>query len=153
MKKVTKNSKRIWTKEELTFAYYVSKYGNLNGLNMKKEEVVNYVIGDTTERSFDMQVANFNYLLGIGESQYTDYSQLMVEVVEDFKNTTVTQLRDLMVDYAASIDDKVEERRVKLANTEANSKVEELNKVANKNFEAKLKMFAKMGRKLTPLKI
>ena len=39
MKKVTKNSKRIWTKEELTFAYYVSKYGNLNGLNMKKEEV------------------------------------------------------------------------------------------------------------------
>ena len=91
-------TQRIWNQNELTIAYYASKYGTLNGLNMSKEELVDYVIGNTSERSFDMQVANFNYLLGIGESKYTDYSKAMVKVVEDLKNKTVTQVREMILD-------------------------------------------------------
>lgn len=147
------NSKRIWNKEELTFAYYVSKYGTLNGLNMDKEEIVNYIIGDTTERSFDMQVANFNYILGHIDSYQLDAtSKLQGEIVEELKNKTVTQVRDILINYAESVDDKARERKVKAKNKTANEKVAELNAISQGNFEAKLAMYAQMGRRLTPVK-
>lgn len=146
------NKQRIWNQSELTIAYYASKYGTLNGLNMSKEELVNYVIGNTSERSFDMQVANFNYLLGIGDSKYTDYSKAMVQVVEDLKNKTVTQVREIILDYAISIDEQVAKRKTELQNKKVSTKTQELNEELNKNFEAKLQAMRKMGRRLTPVK-
>jgi len=146
------NSKRIWNKEELTFAYYVSKYGTLNGLNMSKDEIVEYVIGDTTERSFDMQVANFNYILGLGDYQLDATSRLQVEIVEELKNKTVTQVRDILINYADSIDEVVNSRRTKKNNTVANENVAALNAQEVANFEAKMKMYKSLGRRLTPVK-
>lgn len=146
------NKQRIWNQKELTIAYYASKYGTLNGLNMSKEELVNYVIGNTSERSFDMQVANFNYLLGIGESKYTDYSKAMVQVVEELKNKTVTQVREMILDYAIEIDEVVARRKTELANKKVSTKTQELNDELNKNFEAKLNAMRLSGRRLTPVK-
>lgn len=146
------NKQRIWNQKELTIAYYASKYGTLNGLNMSKEELVNYVIGNTSERSFDMQVANFNYLLGIGESKYTDYSKAMVQVVEELKNKTVTQVREMILDYAIEIDEVVAKRKTDLANKKVSTKTQELNDELNKNFEAKLNAMRLSGRRLTPVK-
>lgn len=146
------NKKRIWNTEELTCAYYVSKYGTLNGLKMTKEELVDYVIGDTTERSFDMQVANFNYIMGVGEYQLEDTSKAQRELVDSLTNKTVTQVREIILTYAEKIDDEVSARRTAVANKSANSKVEELNAEMEKNFQAKLQMLKLMGRNLTPVK-
>jgi fructose-1,6-bisphosphatase len=151
MSKVTKNSKRIWSNEELTFAYYVAKYGSLDMLKMTKEDVVHHIIGNTTERSFDMQVENFKHLLGIGEGAYDNYSQKMVEVSESLKNHTVTNVREILMDYAMKMDDVAEQRRVSRANKTVKSKTDELNEVLNKQFENKLKMMKLMGRNLTPI--
>lgn len=146
------NSKRIWNNEELTFAYYVAKYGNLSALKMTKEDVVHHIIGDTTEHSFDMQVENFRNLLGIVDSPYNNYSQKMVEVSESLKNTTITNVRTILMDYAIKMDDVAESRRVARANKSLTEKKDILNEELNKNFEAKLANFAKMGRRLTPVK-
>lgn len=145
-------AKRIWNKEELTFAYYVSKYGTLNGLNMTKEEIVNYLIGDITERSFDMQVANFNYILGNGDYQLDATSELQRTITDELKNKTITQVRDILITYAESKDEEFRARKIKAKNKTANEKVAELNAISNANFEAKLAMYKSLGRKLTPVK-
>tara|TARA_R110000737_G_scaffold317350_1_gene327961 strand:+ start:136 stop:585 length:450 start_codon:yes stop_codon:yes gene_type:complete len=146
------NSKRIWNNEELTFAYYVAKHGNLKALQMTKEDVVYHIIGNTTERSFDMQVENFRHLLGIGESAYDNYSQKMVEVSESLKNTTITNVRTILMNYATKMDVVAQERRVKRANESKMEKRDELNSTLNKNFEAKLEAMRLSGRRLTPVK-
>lgn len=146
------NTKRIWNTEELTFAYYVAKHGNLDALKMNKEDVVYHIIGDTTERSFDMQVENFRHLLGIGESKYDNYSQKMVEVSESLKNTTITNVRTILMDYAIKMDAIAEERRIKRANVSKMEKRDLLNVELNKNFEAKLEAMRLSGRRLTPIK-
>jgi len=148
---MSSNKQRIWNNEELTIAYYVSKYGTLNGLNIRKDEIVNYVIGNTSERSFDMQVANFNYLLGIGESQYTDYSKAMVEVVEELKNKTVTQVREIIMNYAISIDEQIAINKTNFKNTEVKDKTQLLNEELNRVYEAKLDAIARSGRRLRPI--
>lgn len=148
---MSKSSKRIWNTEELTFAYYVAKHGSLDMLKMTKEDVVHHIIGNTTERSFDMQVENFRHLMGIGESAYDNYSQKMVEVDESLKNKTITQVREILMNYAIKMDDVAEARRVARANKSLSEKKDILNEELNKNFEAKLANFAKMGRRLTPV--
>ena len=148
---MSNNTKRIWNNEELTFAYYVAKHGNLKALQMTKEDVVYHIIGNTTERSFDMQVENFRNLLGLVDSPYNNYSQKMVEVSESLKNTTITNVRTILMDYAIKMDDVAEERRVKRANVSVSTKRQELNSELNKNFENKLAAMRKSGRRLTPV--
>ena len=145
------NTQRIWNNEELTFAYYVAKHGNLDALKMRKDDVVYHIIGDTTVRSFDMQVENFRNLLGIVDSPYNNYSQKMVEVSESLKNTTITNVRTILMDYAIKMDEVATARRIKRENEEKMSKVNELNKEMNKNFNAQLNMMKLMGRNLTPI--
>mgnify|MGYP003675776123 FL=1 len=142
---------RIWNNEELTFAYYVAKFGQLEKMKMTKDDVVYHIIGDTTERSFDMQVENFRNLLGLVDSPYNNYSQKMVEVSESLKNTTITNVRTILMDYAIKMDDVAEERRVKRANVSVSTKRQELNSELNKNFENKLAAMRKSGRRLTPV--
>tara|TARA_R110002126_G_scaffold50551_4_gene139217 strand:- start:2404 stop:2874 length:471 start_codon:yes stop_codon:yes gene_type:complete len=149
---VNEKSKKIWNNEELTFAYYVAKHGNLKALQMTKEDVVHHIIGNTTERSFDMQVENFRHLLGIGESAYDHYSQKMVEVSESLKNTTITNVRTILMNYATKMDVVTQERRVKRANESKMERRDELNSTLNKNFEAKLEAMRLSGRRLTPVK-
>ena len=148
---MSSNKQRIWNNEELTIAYYASKYGSLNGLNMRKDEIVNYVIGNTTERSFDMQVANFNYLLGLDGSQLEDYSKAMVEVVENLKNKTVTQVREIILNYAISIDEQIAENKTNFKNAEVKTKTQLLNEELNKRYQDKLDAMARSGRRLKPL--
>lgn len=142
---------RIWNNEELTFAYYVAKFGQLEKMKMTKDDVVYHIIGDTTERSFDMQVENFRNLLGLVDSPYNNYSQKMVEVSESLKNTTITNVRTILMDYAIKMDSVAEERRVKRANVSVSTKRQELNSELNKNFENKLAAMRKSGRRLTPV--
>ena len=142
---------RIWNNEELTFAYYVAKFGQLEKMKMTKDDVVYHIIGNTTERSFDMQVENFRNLLGLVDSPYNNYSQKMVEVSESLKNTTITNVRTILMDYAIKMDSVAEERRVKRANVSVSTKRQELNSELNKNFENKLAAMRKSGRRLTPV--
>ena len=50
------------------------------------------------------------------------------------------------------MDEVANERRIKRANVSKVEKRDLLNEELNKNFEAKLANFAKMGRRLTPVK-
>ena len=124
---------------------------------MTKEDVVYHIIGDTTERSFDIQVENFRNLLGLVDGPYSNYKkslpyQQMVEVSESLKNTTITNVRTILVDYATKMDDVADARRIKRANASKIEKRDLLNAELNKNFEAKMNMMKLMGRNLTPLK-
>ena len=145
------NTQRIWNNEELTFAYYVAKFGQLEKLKMTKEDVIYHIIGNTTERSFDMQVENFRNLLGLVDSPYNNYSQKMVEVSESLKNTTITNVRTILMDYAIKMDEVATARRIKRENVSKMDKRDELNKEMNKNFNAQLNMMKLMGRNLTPI--
>ena len=148
---MSKSQKRIWSTEELTIAFYISKYG-MNGLNTNKQELVDYVIGNTTQRSLDMQVANFNFLLGVGEYQLEDASKAQKDVVDALGNKTITQVRKLIFSYMDEIDSTITQRQTSVKNKSVTEKRDEANALLNSTFENKIAAMRKAGRRLTPVK-
>ena len=76
----------------------------------------------------------------------------MVEVAKELDNLTVTQMRSLIFDYCDSREIEIESAITKQINKKSSERVVELNDQLNKNFQSKMDLFAKMGRKLTPIK-
>lgn len=145
-----KNSKRIWSSEELTIAFYIAKYG-VEQLKMDEGFIVDYVIGDTSVASLKMQVANFNELLDLDGPRLSHYSKAMVTVVENNDNKSQKDLTQEIFDFCDSRENEITARKTKVANKSVSQKTLDLNIELNKNFEAKMKNLAKMGRKLTPV--
>lgn len=134
-----KNSKRIWNNNELIIAYYVAKW-DVNGLNMTEDELAEYVIGNTSTQSLRMQAANFKHLLGIEGYTLEDASQAQRDVVEQLKNSTVTQVRNIIFTYTDSVQEEFDARKASKVNKEVNEKRDQLNEKLQKDFEAQLKM-------------
>lgn len=139
--------KRIWTKEELTIAYYIAKW-DYNGLQIDEGELVDGVIGRTTKPSLQMQVANFRYLLDIEGYQLEDASEAMKELVAELQNKTVTQIRHMVIDYIQSHGDEIKTASLSKNNNEARIRAKALNEQEQLNHENKLKSWAKFGRRL-----
>jgi hypothetical protein len=134
-----KNSKRIWNNNELIIAYYVAKW-DVNGLKMTEEELAEYVIGNTSAQSLKMQAANFRHLLGIEGYTLEDASQAQRDVVEQLKNSTVTQVRNMIFTYTDSVQEEFDARKASKTNKAVNEKRDQLNAQLQKDFEAQLKM-------------
>lgn len=141
-----KNSKRIWNNNELIIAYYIAKW-DVNGLKMTEEELAEFVIGNTSTQSLKMQAANFRHLLGIEGYTLEDASNAQRDVVEQLKNKTVTQVRNIIFTYADSVSEQVATLKATKSNKVVNEKRDELNKLMQKNFENELKM-KMMNRRL-----
>lgn len=147
MKKV---EKRIWTRAELTIAYYIAKW-DYNGLKVSEEDLIEAVIGDTTKRSLDMQVANFRYILGIEGYSLEHFSKAQDDVATSLQNKTITQVRRLIETIIRNSDAKISFQQ----NRRNNDKIEDVRKQLNTDeqnrFEAKMNAFSKY-RRLTPVK-
>lgn len=91
--------KRIWNKHELSIAYYVAKWGYY-GINTTEDNLVYHIIGDTTVKSFRIQVAKFRFLLGLSAVQeYYSPSKNVKDVVKELEDKTVSQVRKIISDY------------------------------------------------------
>ena len=145
-----KNSRRIWSNEELTIAFYISKYG-AESLKMDEGFIVDCVIGDTSIISLKMQVANFNQLLDLEGPRLSAYSKAMVTVVDCNDNKSQKDLAQEIFDFCDLREKDIAARRIKIQNRTVSQKTLDLNIELNKNFDAKMKSLARMGRRLTPV--
>jgi len=150
MSKLKSNSKRIWSNEELTIAFYIAKYG-VEQLKMDEDFIVDYVIGNTSVASLKMQVANFNELLDLDGPRLAAYSKAMVTVVDNNDNKSQKDLTQEIFNFCDTRENEIADRKTKVANKSVAQKTLDLNIELNKNFDAKMKSFAKMGRRLTPV--
>ena len=133
----TSIKKRIWNKEELTIAYFIAKWG-VDPLKMSEDELVEYVIGDTTKNSLKKQVANFRYLLNLDGYKLKDYSKAMSELVDELKNETYTNVKNSIEGYITENQDKISNLLVKSSNKKIDEKKHLLNKDLDDNFNRQL---------------
>jgi hypothetical protein len=133
-----KTSKRIWTNQELTIAYYMAKW-NMNGIGITEQALVDGVIGNTSVGSFRMQVANFRYLLDIEGCQLTHASKKMKELCEKLSNKTMTQVRRMVIKAIKQSDVSSEYYSTKKNNEAAYKRRDELNQLSETNYQNKLK--------------
>lgn len=142
---------RIWSKKELTIAFYIAKFGHV-GLSASESEIAHGVIGNTTIVSLHMQIKHFKSILGIpGYTLNVEARRLMQEVVSDHKDTTSSNLRKY-------VNQVIEERRENIIkaereniNKKASGNAAKINKQEEINFKAKLDLYKRMGRRLSPL--
>lgn len=142
-------TKRIWTKEELTIAYYIAKW-DYNGLQISEEDLVDGVIGRTTKPSLKMQIANFRYVLGIEGFKLEHASQAMKDLADELANKTVTQVRNLVVDIIVKSDTDIVKAQSSRSNKAIDKRRESLNKVSEETFQNKMRALGKY-RNLTPV--
>ena len=133
-----KTSKRIWSKEELTIVYYIAKW-DLSGIDITMEELANAVIGNTTLVSLNMQVSHFRSILDIEETNLTGASNVMRELVEEYKDFTMTQIRAKVVSKIQSSDSDIISHRKKKVSLESSKRVAKLNEASRLVFENKIK--------------
>ena len=150
MSKLKSNSKRIWSNEELTIAFYIAKYG-AEQLKMDEDFIVDYVIGNTSVASLKMQVMRFNELLDLDGPRLTAPTPAMAKVVNDNDNKSQKNLTQEIFDFCDTRENEIADRKTKVANRSVSQKTVDLNIELNKTFDAKMKSFAKMGRRLTPI--
>lgn len=141
------SKKRIWSKDELTIAYYIAKWGYA-GLRISEYDFAEYIIGNTSIPSLKMQVANFRYLLGIDGFKLEDASKAMKDLTEELSNSTITQVRRMILNYVDSCNEKIEIEKSKSINKQVNKRRDELNEQYDNNFKAKLNMMQSQGRRL-----
>lgn len=87
--------RRLWSSEELTIAYYLAKFGR-RGIPYSQRELAQDIIGKTTLKSLNCQVATFRYLLGIEGEQLRSTSKLKEQLVIDLSHHKPSVLRDLV---------------------------------------------------------
>jgi len=139
-------SKRIWSEQELTIAYYIARW-DYAGLKISEHDMVEFIIGDTTINSLNMQVANFRFLLGIDGYQLSHTSKTMRALVDSLSRKTIVQIRRMVLDYIFSKGEYESVVGKKVKNEAASKKERELNRQYQINFEKELARRT-MGRSL-----
>ncbi len=132
-----KSSKRIWNKEELTIAYYIAKWG-LTGIDITPEELAELVIGNTTEVSLQMQVTHFRSILNIEDSNLTGASNVMIELINEYKDVTMTQIRAQVISKIQSSVSNIISNKKKKNALESYKRVQSLNADLQKNHDNKI---------------
>lgn len=139
-------TKRIWSKEELTIAYYIAKW-DYSGLNISEDDFANYIITDTTVASLRMQTSCFRYLLGLSGSRLTHCSEAMRELVDELANKTISQVRRSILNYVDEQEESIKILTRQKGNQKINKKKDALNEQYRMNFENKVTALSK-GRRL-----
>jgi hypothetical protein len=146
MKNSKSTPKRIWSTEELTIAYYISKW-DYSGLNISEEDLVNGVICDTTVASLRMNVANFRNLLNIEGFNLDHTTKAQKQLVEDLKDVTMMQVRQSVLAKISSSFENIKEQKVVKEINKKSEKLAKANKELQAEFERKLAL-AQKGRNL-----
>jgi hypothetical protein len=88
--------KKIWSKEDLVIALFVSKFG-IRGLGIDKAYLVREVIKGTTVRSLNLQAANIRAMLGLEGRKLYSSSKLKISVCEEFGLQPYSILRQIVL--------------------------------------------------------
>jgi hypothetical protein len=127
----------------LTIAYYIAKWGfsGLQGITL--EELVNYVMPDTTVGSLKMQIANFRHVLGFEERTLKDASKAMYDLHEQLKNKTMTQVRSSITPDLEVANEQIADGRIKAHNMKVRADRDKKQAAADAIVENKLKQLSK----------
>lgn len=136
------NSNKNWTKQETELAYYVTKF-ECNGLGLNERELCTYILGNITVNCFKFQKANFNHLLNQEGFKLDHVSKLQLEVFEECKNLTITQLREKIKPFIKSQEEKHEKIKSIAYNDSVEKRRQKANEALNKVHEDKLKSLRK----------
>lgn len=139
------SKKRIWSKEELTIAYFIAKW-SIGPLKMSEEDLVDCVIGNTSLNSLNKQVANFRYLLNIDGYKLKDYSKAMSSLVDELQNLTYHKVREMIQLYIKSNEETINCLIIKSKNSSVNEIKDALNLNLSKNYERQLEAKRKFRR-------
>lgn len=134
---MSNSKRRIWTKDELIIAYYIAKW-NYSGLKTTEDELVNYVIQNTTAASLFMQVSNFRNLITGSEEGLSNPSKLMAEIFDELANKTMIQVRNIVLDYMDSKEEDIKSIKVSKANAKVNEKRDKANAELQAVFDRKM---------------
>jgi len=88
--------KKIWSKEDLVIALFVSKFG-IRGLGVDKAYLVREIIKGTTVRSLNLQAANIRAMLGIEGRKLYSSSKLKISVCEELGLQPYSILRQVVL--------------------------------------------------------
>lgn len=137
-----------WTRQDMTLAYYVAKWGT-NGLEVESiKDLAEHVI-ESSVRSLSMQASNFRHLLNIEGSQLSDYSKLAAEIVEELANKTYTQVKALCNQIIADSDIKA--NKAQAINQECAKKRTQFKADSEARLQRELARYSSFGRRLRPL--
>ena len=85
-----------WNKDDTIVTFYYVKH-ELKGLPVKDEkELAEFVIG-SSKAALLMQAANIRFILGYEAGTLTDFSQIQSDVVDEFKNMSVEELKEIVI--------------------------------------------------------
>lgn len=135
--------KRIWTKSELTVAYYLAKFEG-RGIKLHEDELAGII--DTSLGSLRMQVANFRYLLNIEGWQLEHASNAMKGLIDELHGKTMTEVKRLVQSFMRekNVPKEILDRRTH--NIIVNKKRDSLNAQYERNFMARLSMLKSKRR-------
>jgi len=138
-----KNLQHEWSKNDLVIAYYMTNW-DLNGLGITKEDIVDSVIPETTVNSLNMQMANFRFLLNLDGYKLSDSSNMMKEIVDEYSDKNMNQIKDVVKSIIEKCDIKV--GRNSRHNQKVNDRKTELNRISQLKYEKQLKDLGKFRR-------
>lgn len=140
-----KNKKRIWTKEELTLAYYSARW-DMQNISHTEDEIVHGVIGNTSVASFRMQVANFRYLLNIEGYQLDHTSQAMRDLCDEYDSLSREDVGMLVMAYIDAQTSDLSSYTKSSHNKRVNNRRDRLNAQSELIFQNKLAHMRKTRR-------
>ena len=116
------------------------------GLRIDEDALVNGVIGNTTKRSLEMQMANFRFALNIEGYQLEDVSQAMWDVINKYKDYTSSMIRTVVREYIEGSADQIALAETKQNNKASEKRRLEVNEASQAEFDRKLKYQRKHRR-------
>ena len=127
------NLKTIIDNEVLTIAYYIAKYDDLK---ISNNDISRHYLNMSTS-TFHLTIKKFKTIEG---SENLKPTKKEIATFEKYNEISKDELYNEVQNILSKYEYKAKQRIVKSKNKEANSKVNELNLIEQKRFEAKIEM-------------
>ena len=95
---------KIMNRKILEIAFYVAGRGT-NGLGYSYEELYFAIQVKTVLKSFKQHIEDFRVLLSKEEEKRTEVPQMIIEVHNELKNKTATNLRKVVINNLKELKD------------------------------------------------
>ena len=95
-----------WDKDDTIITLYYTKFGTKHLPVKDDKELAETVIGSSLD-SLKMQSSNVNFVLGKNYGTLNCFSKLQKQVVEELKNKSETDLKDMVLDIIENTDRKI----------------------------------------------
>lgn len=90
--------RKLWNKSELTIAYYIARWGR-KGIVQTQRELAESIIGMTTLKSLNCQIATFRYMMSIEGFQLRSTSKLKHEIVVELTHERASKVKQSVLTF------------------------------------------------------